>query len=99
MSEIAHVILGDDYYEHEYFRDTSGSYLSDYDKGNIYEIPLEVLVRWEDAEAAWRNVQDEIQQLIRMRAGNPRFANPTVPVKHYSGTWTPPSFPSPGLPF
>lgn len=99
MSEVAHVTLGDDYYEHEWFRDTSHSYLSDYDKDRIFEIPVETLVRWEAAEAAWRNVQGEIQTLMHKRRQDPGFARPAVPVKCYKGTWTPPPFPSPGLPF
>ena len=92
---VAHVILDDDYYEHEYFRDTTGTTLSDYDKDRVFEIPVEKLVRWEDAEAAWRNVQHEIADLMRLRREDRNFARPTVPVRHYSGTWKP----FPGLPF
>src|SRR5690348_8281057 len=91
---VAHVILGDDYYEHEYFRDVAGTTLSDYDKDRIFEIPVEKLVRWEDAEAAYRNMQAEVGDLLKRRGEDRNFARPTIPVKHYSGTWKP----FPGLP-
>lgn len=87
---VAYVILGDDYYEHEYFRDASGITLSSYDKDRVFEIPMAQLVRWEDNEAAYRNMQDEIADLLRRRREDKNFARPSTWNKH---------LPSPGLPF
>lgn len=62
--ETVKVALGDDYYKGAYFRTVDG----DLD----YEIPKSQLERWEDAEAAYGAMQDEIEQVMREQADRAR---------------------------
>ncbi len=63
MSETELVWLTDDYYTGPGFRSTSGLTLHDW--MDLHEIPVSQLVRWEDAEAAYLNMQDEIRELLK----------------------------------
>jgi hypothetical protein len=93
----ARVLLSDDYYTGPGFREVTSFAISKYDAESLlFEIPVETLARWEDAEAAYRNMQDEIASLIGQRGRDKSFARPSGPVKLYTGTWRYGC--SPGLP-
>jgi hypothetical protein len=62
--ETVKVALGDDYYKGAYFRTVDG----DLD----YEVPKSQLERWEDAEAAYEAMQDEIERVMREQADRVR---------------------------
>lgn len=55
--EIVRVNLGDDYYKGAYFDTFSGP--------KDYEVPRSQLERWEAVEAAYLEMQDEIEQVMK----------------------------------
>jgi hypothetical protein len=65
--ETVRIDAGDDYYTGPYFkRDNSGG----------IEVPREQVERWEAAEAAWLEVQEEITTVLRADSWKP----PTTPL-------------------
>jgi len=75
----ARVVLGDGYYEHEYW--------NDYRAGNaefpenVFDVPVEQRDRWQVAMDAYSAMQDEIRELMaaRKRAPKPVKRGPYIP--------------------
>ena len=72
------VVLGDDYYEHEYWSDYQGGNVS---PEAVFDIPVEQRDRWRVARDAYQAMQDEIGELMeaRSRAPKPPRRGPYIP--------------------
>jgi len=58
VREMIRVNLDDDYYQGPFFRESPNG---------EYEVPSEQVEQWKAAEASYRKMQDEIEELIRLR--------------------------------
>lgn len=71
MSDTVRVRISDGYYEHEQFDLIPQTWWSDKD---LYDIPAEQLARWEAAQGAWQDAQQEMAALMKERGDARRAA-------------------------
>jgi len=56
MDDVVQCAMGNDYYEGPYCYESTGG---------EYKVPRELLDRWEEAESAWKEAQDEMADFMR----------------------------------
>lgn len=64
VSDTVRVHLSDGYYEHEQFGLIPQTWWS---KDDLYDVPAEQVERWEAAQGAWQEAQQEMAALMKER--------------------------------
>lgn len=64
-SDMVQVHIADDYYEHEQFSALPQTWWS---ADDVYDVPREQVDRWQAAQDAWTEAQQEMATIMRERA-------------------------------